>query len=79
MTYGNNNNVCYLDSVSMGTGVRRTLNVFSNGSGVDQSKDILNRDLREGSIIKGIRSGATGRVINYNGTLGANDVYVIEI
>ena len=79
MTYANNNNLCYLNSVATGTGARRTLNVFSNGSGVDQSKDILNRDLREGSIIKGIRSGATGRVINYNGTLGADDVYVIEL
>jgi hypothetical protein len=79
MTYSNNNNICYLNSVSIGAGTRRTLNVFSNGSGVDQSKDILNRDLREGSIIKGIRSGATGRVINYNGTLGADDVYVIEL
>ncbi len=79
LTYGNNNNICYLNSVATGLGSRRTLNVWSNGSGVDQSKNILNRDLREGSIIKGLRSGATGRVINYNGTLGGDDVYVVEL
>ena len=52
LMYGNYTNPAYLTSFSTGTGTRRTLNVFSNGVGVDQSKDVNNRDLREGSIIK---------------------------
>lgn len=69
----------YLTSSAVSTGNRRTLNVFSNGQGIDQSKSPDNRDLREGSIIKGIRSGATGKVIRYDGISSLNDVYLIEL
>ena len=79
LTYGNNTNFAYLDSFSTGTGVRRTLNVYTNGGGVDQSKDANNRDLREGSIIKGIRSGATGRVITYTTPVSLTDSYLVEL
>ena len=79
LTYGNNTNFAYLDSFSTGSGVRRTLNVYTNGGGVDQSKDANNRDLREGSIIKGIRSGATGRVITYTAPTSLTDSYLIEL
>ena len=79
LTYGNNTNFAYLDSFSTGTGARRTLNVYTNGGGVDQSKDANNRDLREGSIIKGIRSGATGRVITYTTPVSLTDSYLVEL
>lgn len=79
LTYGNNTNFAYLDSFSTGTSVRRTLNVYTNGGGVDQSKDANNRDLREGSIIKGVRSGATGRVITYTAPVSLTDSYLVEL
>lgn len=83
LTYGNNANLAYLDTITTGTGDARTLNVFTNGGGVDQSKDVENRDLREGSVIKGIISGATAKVISYNGYgLGPgalDDEYEIEL
>ena len=79
LTYGNNTNFAYLDSFSTGSGARRTLNVYTNGGGVDQSKDANNRDLREGSIIKGIRSGATGRVITYTAPTSLTDSYLVEL
>jgi hypothetical protein len=79
ITYGNYSNIAKLDSVDTNLGNRRTLKVFTNGVGVDQSKNIDNRDLREGSIIKGLRSGATARTISYNGTLGLNDEYSVEL
>jgi hypothetical protein len=79
LMYGNYTNPAYLYSFSTGIGARRTLNVFSNGVGVDQSKDVNNRDLREGSIIKGLYSGATGKVITYSPPSGLNDSYVIEL
>ena len=79
LTYGNNTNFAYLDSFSTGSGVRRTLNVYTNGGGVDQSKDANNRDLREGSIVKGIRSGATGRVITYTAPVSLTDSYLVEL
>jgi hypothetical protein len=79
LTYGNNTNFAYLDSFSTGSGVRRTLNVYTNGGGVDQSKNANNRDLREGSIIKGLRSGATGRVITYTAPVSLTDSYLIEL
>jgi hypothetical protein len=57
--------------------------VFTNGGGVDQSKNVENIDLREGSIIKGMTSGATARVTAYNGYgLGPgalDDEYEIEL
>ena len=83
LTYGSNANLAYLDTVNTGTGDARTLNVFTNGGGVDQSKDVDNRDLREGSIIKGISSGATARVTSYNGyalgPFGLDDEYEVEL
>ena len=83
LTYGNNANFAYLDSITTGIGNARTLNVFTNGGGVDQSKNVENRDLREGSIIKGMTSGATARVTAYNGYgLGPgalDDEYEIEL
>lgn len=79
LMYANYTNPAYLNSVATGTGARRTLNVFSNGVGIDQSKDVNNRDLREGSIIKGIRSGATGKVIRYTPPSGLNDSYLVEL
>jgi hypothetical protein len=79
ITYDNNAYAAYINSVGTGTGVIRTLNIFTEGQGVDQSKNLENRDLREGSIIKGFRSGATGKVISYEGIVGVNDVYVVEL
>lgn len=79
LTYGNTNNICYLNDVTVQPAANRVLKVFSNGAGVDQSKDINNRDLREGSIIKGLRSGATARVIDYNGIVSLDDVYEVEL
>lgn len=82
ITYGNYVNNSYLDSTVVGShflGSERTLKIYTNGVGVDQSKDVENRDLREGSIIKGLHSGATARVIDYNGIVGLNDEYVVEL
>lgn len=79
LTYSNNNNVCYLNDVTVQLSANRVLKVFTNGAGVDQSKDVNNRDLREGSIIKGLRSGATARVIDYNGIVSLDDIYEIEL
>ena len=79
ITYGNYNNFSYLNSIVTNSGNRRTLKVYTNGAGVDQSKNVNNRDLREGSIIKGIRSGATGKVIDYSGVVSLDDVYVVEL
>jgi hypothetical protein len=79
MTYANYSNPTYLNTYETNSGARRTLRVFTNGSGIDQSKDVDNRDLREGSIIKGLRSGATARVINYNGIVSLDDVYIVEL
>lgn len=79
MTYANYTNPTYLNTYSINTGARRTLRVFTNGSGIDQSKDVSNRDLREGSIIKGLRSGATAKVITYNGIVSLDDIYVVEL
>ena len=79
ITYDNNAYAAYINSIDSGTGVTRTLNIFTEGQGVDQSKNLENRDLREGSIIKGFRSGATGKVISYQGIVGVNDVYVVEL
>jgi hypothetical protein len=79
ITYDNNAYAAYINSIDSGTGVTRTLNIFTEGQGVDQSKNLENRDLREGSIIKGFKSGATGKVISYEGIIGVNDVYVVEL
>jgi hypothetical protein len=79
ITYDNNAYAAYINSIGAGTGVTRTLNIFTEGQGVDQSKNLENRDLREGSIIKGFKSGATGKVISYEGIVGVNDVYVVEL
>jgi hypothetical protein len=79
LTYRTNENFAYLDSFSTGAGTRRTLNVYTQGQGVDQSKNANNRDLREGSIIKGIRSGATGRVITYTAPTSLTDSYLVEL
>ena len=79
LMYANYTNPAFLSSIASGTNPRRTLNVFSNGVGIDQSKDVNNRDLREGSIIKGIRSGATGKVIRYTPPSGLNDSYLVEL
>jgi hypothetical protein len=79
ITYGNYNNFSYLNSFTTGSGDRRTLKIYTNGAGVDQSKNVSNRDLREGSIIKGIRSGATGKVIDYQGIVSLDDIYVVEL
>lgn len=78
MTHTSYSYACYLESFAVESTTRRTLSIFTNGQGVDQS-DSLNRDLREGSIIKGLRSGATGKVISYNGTVGTNDEYLVEL
>ena len=80
MTYLNNAFPAYIESISTGIDNRRTLNVYTQLQGVDQSIDIENRDLREGSIIKGLRSGATGKVIQYIPPNGSNqDKYVVEL
>ncbi len=83
LTYSDNANNAYLNSVGTGVGAARTLNVYTNGGGVDQSKNVANRDLREGSIIKGLLSGATARVITYDGLGlgpgGLDDVYQVEL
>ena len=79
ITYSSNANNAFLNSVGIGVGAARTLNVYTNGAGVDQSKDVTNRDLREGSIIKGLISGATARVINYDGIVSLDDVYQVEL
>jgi hypothetical protein len=79
ITYGDYVNNSYLDNTVVNLGNQRTLKIFTNGQGVDQSKNIENRDLREGSIIKGLHSGATGKVISYDGISGLNDEYVVEL
>lgn len=79
LTYGDNNNFSYLSSFTTQTGLNRTLNVFTNGSGVDQSKNINNRDLQEGDIIRGLQSGATGRVTKYIPPTSLDDGYEIEL
>jgi hypothetical protein len=79
LTYGNNNNIAYLETVTTSTASRRNLNVWTNGGGVDQSRDINNRDLREGSIIKGLQSGATGKVIRYTPPSSLTDGYLVEL
>lgn len=79
LTYGNNNNIAYLETSTTSTASRRNLNVWTNGGGVDQSRDINNRDLREGSIIKGLRSGATGKVIRYTPPSSLTDGYLVEL
>ena len=79
LTYGSNAYKAYINSLTSGIGSIRTLNVFTDGQGVDQSINVENRDLREGSIIKGLGSGATGKVINYVGVSGVNDQYIVEL
>lgn len=79
ITYSDNANNAYLNSIGIGVGDARTLNVYTNGAGVDQSKNVNNRDLREGSIIKGLISGATARVKNYDGIVGLDDVYRVDL
>jgi hypothetical protein len=78
LTYGNYNNFATLTSSTGTPGVAtRTLNIDTDGQGVDQSKNPNNKDLREGSIIKGIRSGATGKVVSYD--FGNDATYSIEL
>jgi hypothetical protein len=80
MTYLNNAFPAYIDSVIVNQDATRTLVVFTQLQGVDQSIDIENRDLREGSIIKGLRSGATGRVVQYVPPTTTNqDRYIVEL
>jgi hypothetical protein len=79
ITYDDNAYKSFLNSFNSGLGVNRTLNIFTDGQGVDQSKFINNRDLREGSVIKGLKSGATGKVIKYDGIVGNDDVYQIAL
>ena len=80
LTYLNNAFPAYIESITTGLDSRRTLSIFSQLSGIDQSKDIDNRDLREGSILKGLRSGATGKVIQYIPPGGGQqDTYVVEL
>lgn len=70
----------YVSSSSALSGNRRSLLVFTNGAGVDPSKNPNNRDLREGSIIKGLRSGATGKVVKYTEAIDSNnDEYIVEL
>ena len=79
LTYGDKNNISYLSSFSTQTGLNRTLEVFTNGLGVDQSKVITNRDLQEGDIIRGLRSGATGLVTRYIAPTSLDDGYEIRL
>ena len=79
LTYDGGTNNCYLNTVNTGVANARTLNVYSTVLGVDQSKDATNRDLREGSIIRGLSSGATGFVTAYTGISTPNSVYQIEL
>jgi hypothetical protein len=79
LTYDGGTNNCYLNTVAVGLGSTRTLNVYSTVLGVDQTKDAANKDLREGSIIRGLRSGATGLVLSYDGIVVPNSVYQIEL
>lgn len=79
LTYDGGTNNCYLNTVDTGIGLNRTLNVYSTVLGVDQSKDAANKDLREGSIIKGLRSGATGLVDSYDGIVSPNSIYQVVL
>jgi len=87
LTYSNVTNLAYLNSIGgyspSPTVVARTLYVYTGGIGVDQSKLVSNRDLREGSIIKGLSSGATAKVITYDGfglgPTNTDDVYQVEL
>ncbi len=79
LTFGNYVNNAYLSSVAGTSGTRRSLFVYTGGQGVDQSKDPNNRDLREGSIVKGLRSGATGKVIQYTLPSGLTDTYLVDL
>lgn len=80
LTYLNNSFPAYIEDITSGIDARRTLSIYTQLAGVDQSVDIENRDLREGSILKGLRSGATGKVIQYipPGS-GQQDKYVVEL
>ena len=80
LTYLNNSFPAYIENITSGIDGRRTLSIYTQLAGVDQSVDIENRDLREGSILKGLRSGATGKVIQYIPPgAGQQDKYVIEL
>jgi hypothetical protein len=79
LTYDGGTNNCYLNTVDVGVGSNRTLNVYSTVLGVDQTKDAANKDLREGSIIRGLRSGATGLVLAYDGIVTPDSVYQIAL
>ena len=69
----------WLSSIDINESNTRTLRVFTNGGGVDQTINPKNRDLREGSVIKGIRSGATGVVVRYDGESGADSLYRVSL
>ena len=80
LTYLNNTFPAYIENITTGIDDRRTLSIFTQLSGVDQSVDVENRDLREGSILKGLQSGATGKVIQYIPPgAGQQDRYVVEL
>lgn len=80
LTYLNNTFPAYIENITSGIDDRRTLSIFTQLAGVDQSVDIDNRDLREGSILKGLQSGATGKVIQYIPPgAGQQDRYVVEL
>jgi hypothetical protein len=79
LTHTNGSFEAKLTSFTTNVDNRRTLRAFTNGNGVDQTVNPENRDLREGSIIKGIRSGATGLVVSYDGLVGDNAVYQVEL
>lgn len=68
-----------LTSFTSNVSNQRTLRIFTNSNGVDQTVNVENRDFREGSIIKGIRSGATGLVVKYNDLSGDDAVYVVDL
>lgn len=79
LTYSSGAFEASLSSVDTNVDNRRTLHVFTNSQGVDQTRNPDNRDLREGSVIKGIRSGATGLVVSYNGVSGTDAIYEVDL
>lgn len=78
LTYSNGKNESTTALIINRSANTRLVEVFTNGAGIDQSNG-TDIDFREGSIVKGVKSGATGRLVSYNGTVGLNDTYIIDL
>ena len=67
---------------TIGTGTAGSTRVrFTNFSGisVDQGKDPNNIDILPGKILRGLTSGATGKIVRYYGNVGGQDQIDVEL